>query len=73
MGAVVTNGAEVRGSACGFPKTGDKVKVKEAEVRVVAKGGGEQSTSGRRDTIAPDLLGQDTGNSGGVGGPTTYF
>ena len=27
---------EVRGSVCGFPETGEKVKVKETEVQVVA-------------------------------------
>ena len=46
VGAIRTNVAEVRGNACGFSATGKKVKVKEAEGRVVEEGGGEQSTSG---------------------------
>ena len=73
MGAIGNNGAEVRGSACGFLATGKKVKVKAAEVRVVVEGKGKQNTSGRGDTTAPDLLGQETVNSGRVGGPTAYF
>ena len=28
---------------------------------------------GSRYTAAPDICGYETGNSGGVGGPTTYF
>ena len=67
------SGAEVRGSACGFPATGNKVKGKAAEGRVVAEVSGKKSPSGRVDTTAPDLLGKKTGNSGRVGGPTTYF
>ena len=39
----------------------------------MAEDGGKQSTSGRGDTTAPDLLGQDTGDSGGLGGHMAYF
>ena len=39
----------------------------------MAEGFGEQSTSGIRNKNAPDLLVQNTGDSGGVGGPTAYF
>ena len=73
MDDIGDNGAEVRGSSYGFPARGNKVKVKAAEVRVLAKGGGKQIASGSRDTTATDLLGRETGNSGGVGGPTAYF
>ena len=73
VGVVGSNGTEVRGSACGFPETGDKVKGKEAEGRFVAEGGDGKSTSGREDTTTPYPLVQDTGNSGIVGGPTAHF
>ena len=36
-------------------------------------GGGGQSTSGSRDTTAPELLGQETGESGRMGGLTAYL
>ena len=64
------NGAEVRGIPYRFPAIGKKVKGKAAEGRVVEEGGGKKSTSGSGYTTAPDLLGQETGNSGGGGGPT---
>ena len=70
MGDIGDNGAEVRGSSYEFPATGNKVKDKTAEGRVVTEGGGKTITPGSGDTTAPDLLGQETGNSGGVGGPT---
>ena len=73
MGTVVANGAEIRGGACGFPTVGYKVKVKEADERLVAEGGDKKITSGSGDTTAQDLLGQETGNSGGVVGPTSHF
>ena len=38
MGDFGANGAEVRGSSCGFPVTGQKEKGKELEVRVVTEG-----------------------------------
>ena len=73
MDAVGANGAEVRGSACGFSATCDKVKGKEAKERIMAKGVDIKRTSGSGEITTSDLLGQDTGNSGGVGGPTDYF
>ena len=73
MGVVDTNGAEVRGSACRFTDTGDKVKVKEAERRFVAEGGIGKSTSGSKETTAPDLIGKETGESDGVSVPTSHF
>ena len=33
----------------------------------------EKSPTGSRDTAAPDICVQETGNSGGVGGPTDNF
>ena len=36
VSAVINNGEEVRDIACGVPETGDKVKVKEAEVTFMA-------------------------------------
>ena len=73
MGVVDTNGAEVRGSACGFTDTGDKVKVKESERRFVAEGGIGKSTSGIKETTAPELIGKETGESDGVSVPTSHF
>ena len=73
MDDIGANVAEVRGSSYEFPARGNKVKDKLAEVRVVAKGGGKKSTSGSGYTTAPDLLGQETVNSCGVGEPTAYF
>ena len=37
MGGIGANVVDVIGSACGFPSTGNKVKGKAAEVRVVAE------------------------------------
>ena len=73
VGAIGANGADVRGSSYGFPVTGNKVKGKAAEGRVMVEGGGKQSNSRSGDTTDPDLLGQETSKSGGVGGPTAYF
>ena len=42
VGAIGANGVEVRGSACGFPETGNKAKGKAAEGRAVAEGGGKR-------------------------------
>ena len=39
----------------------------------MVQGGGEKSPSGSGNTAALDLLGQDTGSSGGLGGPMAYF
>ena len=73
MGDFGANNTEVRGIACGFPALGHKVKGKSAEGWVVAAGGGKNSPPGSGDTAAPDLCGQYTGDSGGVGGPTADF
>ena len=54
MGDFGANGAEVRGRACGFPVAGHKEKGKAADGQVVAAGNGKISSSGRRDTAAPD-------------------
>ena len=67
------NGSEVRGSASGFPDTGNKVKFIASEGRVVAEGGGKNSPSGSRDTAAPDIFGQETYDSSRLGGPKAYF
>ena len=37
------------------------------------EGGSKNSPSGIGYTAAPDLLGQEKGDGGGVGGPTAYF
>ena len=73
MGAFSTNDAEVRGSTCGFPAPGHKKTGNAEEGWVLAVGDGKNSPTGSRDTDAPDICGQATGNSGGVGGPTAYF
>ena len=39
VGDIVDNGAEVRGSACGFPEKIKKVKGKAAKGQVIAEGG----------------------------------
>ena len=77
-----TGGAFVRGRDVGsaggrssfrVPYIGDKVEGKKAEVRFMVEGGGGKSTSGSGDTIVPDLLGQEAGGSGGIGGLTAYL
>ena len=73
MGDFGTNGAEVRGSACGCPEAGHKEKGKAAEVRFMASGDNKNITPGSGDTSAPYIFGQDTGDRGGVGGPTAIF
>ena len=73
MGDFGTNDAEVRGSACGFPAAGQKKKVIVDEGWVLASGEGKNSPTWSRDTAAPDICGQETGDSDGVGGPTAYF
>ena len=35
--------------------------------------GGIQSTSGSRDTTTPDLIGQESGSSSGMGGLADYL
>ena len=73
MGVVGSNGSEAGGSSCGVPDTGDKFECKKAEGRLVVEGGGKNIASGSRDTTATDLLGKEAGNSGVMGGFTTYF
>ena len=73
MGDFGANGAEVRGRACGFPVADHKEKVKAAEGRVVVTGDGKNSTSGSMETAAQDRCGHETGESGGVGRPRSYF
>ena len=73
MGAISANGAEVRGSSCGFYAKVNKVKVNEAEGQVIEEGSDEQSTSGIKDTISTDLLGKEACDSGGMGGPTAHI
>ena len=73
MGTISANGAEIRGSAPWFPEAGNKVKVKAAEVRVVAEGGGGKVLQEASTQLFLNLFGQETGDSGGVGGPTAYF
>ena len=73
VGAIGVNGVKVRGRSYGFPVTDNRVKGKAAEGQVVSEGGNKQSTLFRGDTTAPDLLSKETGNSDGVGGPTSYF
>ena len=73
LGVVGANVAEAGRSSCGFPATEDEVEGKKAEGKFVAEGGGGQSTSGSRDTTALDLLGQEAGESGEMGGLTAYL
>ena len=73
LGVIGANGAEARGISCGVPETGDEVEGKNSEGRVVAEGGGGQNASGSRDTTAPDLLGQEAGESGKMGGLVEYI
>ena len=46
---------------------------KLAEGRILVEGGVGQSASGSRDTTAPDLIGQEAGYSGRMGGLTSYL
>ena len=48
-------------------------KFKAADGWVLSEDYGENSPIGIGDTSAPDICGQETGNSGGLGGPTAYF
>ena len=72
MGAFGANGAEVRGSICGFPAAGHKKKVKAAEGRFAAAGEGKNSPPWSGDRAGTKICGQETGDSGGVGGHTAY-
>ena len=69
MGAFVSNDGEVRGSACGFTLASHKTKVKAAKGWVLAAGDNKNSPTGSGDTAALDICGQETGDSGRVGGP----
>ena len=73
MGNVSANGAEAVRSPCGVPDTGYEVEGGDPEGRFVAGGGGGKIISGRRDTTAPDLLGQEAGDSGVMGSLTAYL
>ena len=66
-------GAQYGGIPCGVLDTGEEFEGKKSEGRIVAEGGGRQSYSGSGDTTAPDLLGQEAGNSGVMGGLTAYL
>ena len=68
-----TNDAEVIGIECVFPaevhtKTGNSV-----EGWVLTAGDGRISPTGGRDTVAQDICGEATGDSGRTCGPTAYF
>ena len=52
---------------------GHKKKMKTDEGQVMASGNGEKIPPGSWDTTALDICGKETGDSGGVGGPTDYF
>ena len=71
--AFSTNYSEVRVNSCGFPASGHREKGNTAEGWVLAAGDGKSIPTGIGDTAAPDIYGQETGDSGGVGGPTNYF
>ena len=71
MGVFDTNYAEVRGSVCGFPTAGHKKKAKR--LRDGSYKQDKNSPTGIGETYDPDICGQDTSNSGGVGGPAAYF
>ena len=72
MGAISDKGVEVRGNKYWFPSRGNKFKGKAAEGRVLVEGGRKKGPSGSGDTASSDLLGQETGNSGVVGGHMTF-
>ena len=72
LGVVGSNGTEDRGNSCGVPETGDKFE-KKSEGRLVAKDRIIQSASGGGDTTALDLLVQEAGDSGVIGGLPEYL
>ena len=72
MGVVGANVAEARGSLYGVTKTGDEVECKKSEVRFLAEDNGRKSALRSGETTAPDLLGQEAGDSGGMGGLMAY-
>ena len=65
------SGLEARGISYWVPDTCDKVEDKKSEGRFMLEGEGRQSASGSGDTTAPHLIGQETGDSGVMGGLTT--
>ena len=69
----VPNGAEAGESSCEVPDKGENVEGKKAERRIMAEGGGGQRTLGSGDTTALDLLVQEAGGIGGMGGLTSYL
>ena len=73
LGVIGASGAEDIGSSCGVLETGEKVEGKKDERRFMAEGGDRKSASGSGDTTAPDLLGQDTGNSVEMGVHMAYL
>ena len=73
LGVVVSNGSEARESSCGITETGVEVEYKMFEGWFVAECGDIKRSSGSRDTTTPDLIGQDTDNSGRMGGLTAYI
>ena len=70
---VGANGIEAGRISCGVTATVDEFEGKKAEGRFVVEGSGGQSTSGIRDTTALDLLGQEKGDCGRMGGLTAYL
>ena len=73
MGAFGANDAEVIGSAREFPAAGHTKTGNTAEGWVLAEGDDIISPTGSGNTVAPDICGKATGDSGRVGGPTAYF
>ena len=70
---VGANGTEAGGSSYRVPETGEEVGGEKAEGRLVSEGGDGQSASGSGDTTTSDLLGQEAGGSGRMGGLTAYL
>ena len=56
MGAIGTNGAEVRGSTCVFPDEGKKFKRKADEGQGVSEGGGEKLIHGEETQLLQTYL-----------------
>ena len=73
VGVFGANGAEAIGNSCGVSETGDEVEGGNFEGRFVVEGCGKQINSGSGDTTDPDLLRQEAGYSGEMGGPTAHI
>ena len=73
LGVVCAYGTEFTGGSCGVNDTGDEVEGTNSEGQFVAEGGSRKIDSGIGDTTAPDLHGQEAGDSGGMGGLTAYI